>query len=119
VSSFCWTRDNFDAIASCDPPLPACNRLADNWRPLFAVAQVIGGHWPARILDSFTHLTANPRTTAQDLGPTLLADIRAIFDQSDASHLFSSVLVDSLCALHAALQAIKCRASALENPRPR
>jgi hypothetical protein len=41
-----WVKDNFAAIAACDPLLPpeAFNRLGDNWRPLFAIAQIIGGH---------------------------------------------------------------------------
>jgi hypothetical protein len=54
-----WTRDNSAALQACDPPLPATafNRLADNWRPLFAIAQVAGGVWPGLALDAFKHLT--------------------------------------------------------------
>src|SRR5439155_9520403 len=60
-----WAADNFDALAACDPPLPpgAFNRLADNWRPLLAVAQIAGGDWPARALAAFTHLSAPPSPT--------------------------------------------------------
>ena len=44
-----WARDNFDALKACKPVLPATafNRLADNWRPLFAIAQLADGDWPS------------------------------------------------------------------------
>jgi hypothetical protein len=50
-----WVQDNFAAIAACDPVMPraAYNRLGDKWRPLFAVAQIIGCHWPQLVLDAF------------------------------------------------------------------
>jgi putative DNA primase/helicase len=107
-----WTQDNFAAIQACDPVMPkaAFNRLGDNWRPLFAIAQVAGGDWPARVLAAFTHLSSPPsqlpvlRSASGGGGSTqnsqlLLADIRQIFIQSGASRLFSSSIVSSLRAL--------------------
>jgi putative DNA primase/helicase len=96
-----WTKDNFATLAACNPPLPhgAFNRLADNWRPLLAIAQVAGGLWPQRALDAFAKLSAKPTLTSQDLSLTLLADIPAIFAEAHAQRLFSSTLVDSLCAI--------------------
>jgi putative DNA primase/helicase len=85
-------------------PPSAFNRLADNWRPLFAVAQIVGGHWPARALAAFT-LLSGPNHQLSTLnhqlsdGIALLADIRQIFTQSGASRLFSSSIVSSLRAL--------------------
>ncbi|HSU55035.1 MAG TPA: DUF3631 domain-containing protein [Candidatus Dormibacteraeota bacterium] len=60
-----WTADNLAALKSCDPILPptAFNRLADNWRPLFAIAQIAGGNWPSLALDSFNYLAA-PRSSS-------------------------------------------------------
>nr|UXE45791.1 hypothetical protein Hi04_10k_c5218_00004 [uncultured bacterium] len=54
-----WVHDNFAAIAACDPVMPpaAYNRLGDKWRPLFAIAQTIGGHWPQLITDAFNSLS--------------------------------------------------------------
>jgi hypothetical protein len=96
-----WAADNFDALAACDPPLPpgAFNRLADNWRPLLAVAQIAGGDWPARALDAFVKLTAAPRCHADNSDVTLVADIRQIFAQSGRDRLTSQELLDWLCAL--------------------
>jgi hypothetical protein len=95
-----WAKDNFATLAACDPPLPpsAFNRLADNWRPIFAVAQTVGGHWPQRALDAFVQLNQKP-VVVQDLGLALLADIQLIFAQSGANRLFSTALVHSLRSL--------------------
>src|SRR5215469_18028092 len=55
-----WCSDNRAALESCDPQLPpgVYNRLADNWRPLFAIAAVIGGKWPKRCADALAKLTS-------------------------------------------------------------
>ena len=49
-----WAQDNFAALQACDPPMPptAYNRVADNWRPLFAIAHTVGGDWPALALEA-------------------------------------------------------------------
>ncbi len=53
-------------LQACDPPMPpgAYNRVADNWRPLFAIAHVAGGDWPRRALEAFNHLS-NRRADGQ------------------------------------------------------
>ncbi len=54
-----WAQDNFAALQACDPPMPptAYNRVADNWRPLFAIAHIAGGDWPKLALEAYNHLT--------------------------------------------------------------
>jgi hypothetical protein len=39
-----WTKDNAKGIAAADPTMPKeiINRQADNWAPLFAIADLIG-----------------------------------------------------------------------------
>ena len=95
-----WAKDNLAALAACDPPLPATafNRLADNWRPLFAVAQVVGGDWPQRAAEAFAKLTPKSNPDPDD-SQLLLSDIRLVFTQSGASRLFSSTLIQALSAL--------------------
>jgi len=60
-----WAQDNFAALQTCDPPMPstAYNRVADNWRPLFAVAHTVRGDWPALALEAYHHLTSRPAKT--------------------------------------------------------
>src|SRR5260221_12933840 len=39
-------------------PPGAYNRVADNWRPIFAIAQIVGGDWPQLALEAYHHLAA-------------------------------------------------------------
>ena len=45
-----WAFDNMEQIQAADPKTPEglFNRDADNWRPLLAIAEAAGGHWPER-----------------------------------------------------------------------
>src|SRR5215510_14164473 len=45
-----WAADNFDKLVDPDPKVPEAlnDRAADNWRPLLAIAELVGGDWPAR-----------------------------------------------------------------------
>jgi hypothetical protein len=96
-----WTRDNFVALQTCNPEMPktAHNRQADNWRPLFAIAQVAGGDWPDIVTQSFNQLSARDDRDAQSIGINLLADIRQIFLQSRVDRLSSRHLVLLLCSM--------------------
>jgi putative DNA primase/helicase len=99
-----WAQDNYDAIAAtaANPVMPdaAYNRLGDNWRPLFALAQVIGGHWPERLTAAFHALSSSPSDPQLlTLNSQLLGDIHHIFTRTSASRIFSADLVTALCAL--------------------
>jgi putative DNA primase/helicase len=63
LARFC--SDNRDLIQSCDPVLPGgvFNWLADNWRPLFAIAEAAGGDWPQKCLSAFEKLNSHQDTT--------------------------------------------------------
>jgi putative DNA primase/helicase len=93
-----WVGDNLEQLEGIDPQLPAgaFNRVADNWRPLFAVAQVAGGEWPERAAIAFAKLEANADTDEQGLGAMLLTDIRQVFDDAQADKMFSKDIVAAL-----------------------
>jgi putative DNA primase/helicase len=93
-----WTADNFARLESVDPKLPdgVFNRLADNWRPLFAIAEIAGGDWPQRAAVAFTKLTAKADMDAEGIGIMLLADIRDIFDRTEADPIPAADLVEAL-----------------------
>jgi putative DNA primase/helicase len=65
-----------------DPVMPAqlINRDADNWRPLLAIADRVGGMWPDK-----ARAVAISMIEDEDVSPgvRLLADIREIFDGHD------------------------------------
>jgi putative DNA primase/helicase len=96
-----WTADNFDTLKTCDPQLPetAFNRLADNWRPLFTIAQVAGGDWPKRCADAFSKLTSTDDLDAHGIGTLLLADIAEIFDKEATEKIPSARLAEELSAI--------------------
>ena len=96
-----WASDNFNRLENADPALPptAFNRLADNWRVLFAVAEVAGADWPARAAAAFDALTTSPDAEAQGIGTTLLADIAASFTAADADRLPSAKLAEALASI--------------------
>ena len=96
-----WTADNFDTLKTCDPQLPetAFNRLADNWRPLFTIAQVAGGDWPKRCADAFSKLTSTDDLDAHGIGTLLLADIAEIFDKEATDKIPSARLAEELSAI--------------------
>jgi putative DNA primase/helicase len=92
-----WIADHTEEIAACDPNLPEhlYNRIGDNWRPLFAIAEVAGGNWPERCTQALMKLTTREDET-DSLRVMLLADIRQVFT---ADRMFSKDLVDALLAL--------------------
>lgn len=53
-----WAIDHAVAISIADPEMPPriVNRAADNWRPLLAVGDVIGGAWPQRAPEAALNL---------------------------------------------------------------
>jgi putative DNA primase/helicase len=96
-----WCNDNLEALKNCDPQLPetAFNRLADNWRPLFAIAQIAGGGWPQRAHAAFVALTSNADLDAQGVGTLLLSDIAGLFAAENTDRLPSSNIAESLGAM--------------------
>ncbi len=96
-----WTTDNFTRLETADPAMPetAYNRLADNWRPLFAIAEAAGADWPARAAGAFANLTSGEDADAQGIGTILLGDIGAIFAAEAVDRLPSAKLAEALAKL--------------------
>lgn len=96
-----WSADNMARLEACEPVLPAnaFNRLADNWRPLFAVAEIVGGDWPQRAADAFAKVTYQDDADAQGIGTMLLADIRQVLSDGACERIFSKALVERLCSM--------------------
>lgn len=96
-----WCTDNATQIEARDPTMPegAFNRLADNWRPLFTIAEIAGGDWTERAHHAFELLVAKDDADAQGIGTMLLADIRVAFTNTGTDRVFSRVLVESLVGM--------------------
>jgi hypothetical protein len=92
-----WADDHAGEVGELDPDMgELINRTADNWRPLFAIADVIGSDWPVRIRETAAALA--PRET-ESIGPMLLVDIKTAFNDRETDRLFSADVCEALVAM--------------------
>ena len=85
-----WSLDLVE-IPDIRLPTELNNRIGDNWKPLFAVAALAGGHWPTRCLTAAKYAYGE-----NDHGAitNLLSDIHAAFGERD--NITSRELIDGL-----------------------
>ena len=78
-----WAVDNFDLLVDPEPQLPngLNDRASDNWRPLLAIADLVGGEWPQQARRAACLLSAEAQDGA--IGVELLKDIRVVFGDDD------------------------------------
>jgi Protein of unknown function (DUF3631) len=94
-----WTHDHADAIAAADPAMPIgiVNREADNWRPLLAIASVVGGKWFNQACEAAQAAHIAAADDAESRLELLLGDIRDAF--ADKAEMPSADLVKALIDL--------------------
>lgn len=91
-----WAQDHLSRLEKADPDMGSLfNRVADNWRPLFAIAELVGGEWPERIKQVATEL--NQDTDTQGTAVLLLEDMKEIFAERDK--LTSAEICEHLAGL--------------------
>lgn len=91
-----WAQDHLSQLEQADPDMGNLyNRVADNWRPLFAIAALIGGGWPERVQQAAAEL--NQDTDAQGTAVLLLEDMKELFSERDK--LTSADICDHLAGL--------------------
>ena len=77
-----WRDDHLEVLRGAEPNMGELfGRIADVWRPLFAVADAAGGDWPELARDAAKSLTNQTSAIASGdtLGVQLLKDIRQVF----------------------------------------
>jgi putative DNA primase/helicase len=93
-----WAQDHFKALAGSEPDTPDVNndRATDNWTPLIAIADIIGGNWPTLAREAMVNLekVSNDDTAREQL----LKDIKEIF-KGQGDKIFSKLLVGKLVEL--------------------
>jgi Protein of unknown function (DUF3631) len=94
-----WAADHSDAVRDADPTVPdgIYNRAADNWRPLFTIADIAGGDWPERARKAALALSAEH--TDESRRVQLLVDIHAAFEVKGVDKISSDDLVTYLISL--------------------
>jgi hypothetical protein len=80
-----WAADHLDALTAADPTVPdgLHDRARDNWRPLLAIADALGGPWPERARAAALALSGDAGD-GDASGVMLLEDLKGIFGSKDA-----------------------------------
>ena len=96
-----WAKDNSERLGMTDPRMPPgiYNRAADNWRPLLAIAEAVGGdEWPVKARKAAVALVGGE---VDEVSRTelLLSDIRTIFAVLKLDEISSADLIERLCAI--------------------
>ncbi len=95
-----WVDDNAVAIQAAEPAIPdgLDDRQADVWEPLFVLADLAGGEWPAKARKIALDI-AETKSEASTLSIALLGDIKSIFIRFDTDRISTEDLLHHLCAM--------------------
>ena len=95
-----WAADTAGTLRDADPDVPEAlnDRQADNWRPLFAIADAAGGHWPDHARRA---ALATSGRIEEDTTPAiqLLADLRDLYAERTDDIIPSSAIAAHLGTL--------------------
>jgi hypothetical protein len=92
-----WGEDNFDQIIKHRPGgLPSClhDREKDNWRPLFCIADLLGGDWPSKAREAAVALSG--RGEDESVLTLLLTDLREQYGERQSDFLKSTEICEYL-----------------------
>ncbi len=91
-----WVTDSIKSLLHEDSPTPPelNDRAADNWKALFAIADLAGGEWPQKARSSA--LTLSLEESDEAAGVLLLEDVQKLFSEHKTSRLTSASFVESL-----------------------
>jgi hypothetical protein len=92
--------DAIETLRDARPELPGelDDRAADCWEPLFAIADLAGGDWPARARRAARTLSSHGRED-DSLGVKLLGDIYDVFERLAQTRISKRQIVAELLAL--------------------
>ena len=98
---FRWVQDNLEELRELDPEVPSevNDRAADNWRPLLAIADLVGGERPDRARKAALKVSGGDDQSEETWGEQLLSDIRDYFKEQGADRVSSEDLVKHLHTL--------------------
>ena len=94
-----FSADHSKTIADANPTIPENlnDREQDNWEPLLAIADAVGGHWPETARRAAVELSQN-EDDQSSIAIQLLSDIRQAFSEKDFDSISSVDLIEALCA---------------------
>jgi Protein of unknown function (DUF3631) len=95
-----WLEPQVDELQWARPHLPdeLDDRASDSWEPLFAIADLAGGEWPARARGAALTLFPDQRED-DSMTARLLADIHTVFEANGAERFKTGELIERLCEI--------------------
>ena len=95
-----WAGDNLDALKASHVEAPSFgnDRAADNWTPLFVIADILGGEWPELVKKAYLAIEAG-KEEDEDIRIKLLGDIQSVLAGYSEDAIPSADLVDKLINL--------------------
>ncbi len=99
--AFRWAKDHIAPLREADPSVPSglTDRAADNWRPMLALADEVGGRWPERARRAASLLSGAGASEDDSVRVQLLSDVRDLFAMSGVDRLRSKEIVSELTRL--------------------
>ena len=96
-----WVADHLSALQGADPAVPEDlnDRQADNWRPLFAIADEASGAWTDLARIAARALSGTAVEADQTGSIQLLADVRDLFVATRTDKLATATIIRYLTAL--------------------
>ena len=97
-----WAADHIGHLREADPedmPEALDDRSQDNWRPLIAIADLVGGDWPVRARAAAVAMSAPRAAEKMSQGVRLLLDIRQVFEGKPVGTITPTQLVHALAKI--------------------
>lgn len=93
-----WSTSNVKMMATVAPDRleGVSDRQRQVTKPLLAIADVAGAHWPERVRRAAVEVFSGKSSEDQSTGVQLLSDIRDVFSTKAADRISSKELVDTL-----------------------
>jgi hypothetical protein len=93
-----WAQDHLEELREADPEMPDAldDRQQDNWRPLCAIADLIGGPWPEKAREAALLTASQEPEQENSAAVQLIEDVVAMFVEKDADSLPSADICDDL-----------------------
>ena len=81
---FRWAEDSIDDLKEINPTIPESlsDRQGDNWKPLLAIAELIGGGWPEQAREAALEISGTNENEDSEIRILLLEDIHNYFDEN-------------------------------------
>jgi putative DNA primase/helicase len=97
-----WAQDHAEPLRGADPEVPGeinSDRARDNWRPILAIADEIGGEWRRRAREAAVALSGADETFDEEPRTLLIKDLDGLFRSQRADRLESRKIVKWLVAM--------------------